>query len=104
MLGYSASKGGLELAVRALSMELEGTGVRATVVRVGPTLTEFADGWEADRLAQLMDFWPRFGIQRHYNTMEPDDVARAVLFALTRPPGMHIDSIEVQPDPPLSGD
>lgn len=103
MIGYSASKGGLELAVHALAMELEGTGVRATVVRVGPTLTEFADSWESDRLGELMELWPRFGIQRHYNTMDPDDVARAALFALSQPPGMHVDSIEVQPDAPLSG-
>jgi NADP-dependent 3-hydroxy acid dehydrogenase YdfG len=102
MLGYSASKGGLEVGVRALTLELEGSGVRTTIVRVGPTLTEFADGWDGGRLAQMMDLWPRFGIQRHFNTMEPADVARAVVFALTQPPGMHVDSIEVQPEAPTT--
>ncbi len=29
-----------------LGLELEGTGIRSGVVRVGPTLTEFGDGWD----------------------------------------------------------
>lgn len=104
MLGYSASKGGLEIGVRALAMELEGTGVRTTVVRVGPTLTDFAAEWDGGRLQEMMAYWPRFGVQRHFNTMEPADVARAVAFALTQPEGMHVDTIEVQPQAPLEGD
>jgi NADP-dependent 3-hydroxy acid dehydrogenase YdfG len=101
MLGYSASKGGLETGVRVLQLELEGSGVRTCIVRVGPTLTEFADGWDGDRLTEMMELWPRFGIQRHFNTMAPRDVARAVVFALTQPQGMHVDCIEVQPQAPV---
>ena len=81
-------------------MELEGTGVRSTTVRVGPTLTDFASGWTPEQVAELMTYWPRFGVQRHFNTLHPDDVARAVVYAVTSPPGVHIDLIEVQPEAP----
>ena len=40
MAAYVASKWGLEGLVRALQLELEGTGVRATIVQPGQTLTE----------------------------------------------------------------
>jgi NAD(P)-dependent dehydrogenase (short-subunit alcohol dehydrogenase family) len=100
LLGYSATKAGLEVVARTLMMELEGTGVRATTVRVGPTLTDFGTGWTPDQVAELMTYWPRFGIQRHFETLSPDDVARAIVYAVTSPPGVHIDVVEVQPEAP----
>jgi NADP-dependent 3-hydroxy acid dehydrogenase YdfG len=101
LLGYSATKAGIEVVARTLAMELEGTGVRATTVRVGPTLTDFASGWTPEQVAELMTYWPRFGIQRHFHTLAPADVARAVVYAVTSPPGVHIDVVEVQPEAPL---
>jgi NADP-dependent 3-hydroxy acid dehydrogenase YdfG len=100
MLGYSATKAGVEVAARSLAMELEGTGVRATTVRVGPTLTDFASGWTPSQVADLMNYWPHYGVQRHFNTLHPDDIARAVVYAVTSPPGVHIDMLEVQPEAP----
>ena len=100
MVGYGATKAGVETAAAALGLELEGTGVLVTTVRVGPTLTDFANTWDADRLEAMMSMWPRFGIQRHFETMAPADVAAAVVFALDAP--MHVDVIEVQPEPPLA--
>ena len=38
---YTAAKAGLEGLARVLAMELDGTGVRSIVVRVGPTGSEF---------------------------------------------------------------
>ena len=45
-VGYTATKAGLEGMVRALQMELEGTGVRATIVRPGPVNTEMGRDWD----------------------------------------------------------
>ena len=81
-------------------MELEGTGVLVTTVRVGPTLTDFAnDVGRGPARGDLMSIWPRFGIQRHFNTMAPRRRRAAVVFALAAP--MHVDVIEVQPEAPL---
>jgi NADP-dependent 3-hydroxy acid dehydrogenase YdfG len=102
LLGYGATKAAIEVAARGLAMELEGTGVRTTTVRVGPTLSDFGTGWSAEQITALMETWPRFGIQRHMNTLDPADVAQAVVHAVTSPPGVTIDLIEVQPEPPLA--
>jgi len=100
MAAYSATKAGVELLARSLAMELEGTRIRSTVVRVGPTLSEFGFGWDLDVIEGLMAFWPRFGLQRHAGVLEPAAVARAVVFAVTAPAGVHLDTIEVQPEAP----
>jgi NAD(P)-dependent dehydrogenase (short-subunit alcohol dehydrogenase family) len=100
MAAYSATKAGLELLARSLAMELEGTGIRSTVVRVGPTLSEFGVTWPADQLEALMEYWPRFGLQRHPGTLDAEDVARAVLTAVSAPAGVHFDTIELQPEAP----
>lgn len=103
MVGYSASKAALETVARVVGMEVEGRGVRTTVVRVGPTISDFAAGWEPGAFEHLVRDWPRFGIQRHFQTMQPEDVAAAVVHALTRPPHMQIEIIEVQPIAPVDG-
>ncbi len=100
MATYSATKAGVELLARSLSMELEGTGIRATTVRLGPTLSDFGAEWDPEELEQLMTFWPHYGLQRHGGVLEPDAVARAVVFAVTAPEGMHLDTVEVQPAAP----
>jgi NADP-dependent 3-hydroxy acid dehydrogenase YdfG len=102
MIGYSAAKAALETVARVVEMETEGRGIRTTVVRVGPTLTDFAGEWAEGSFEHLVDLWPRFGIQRHFNTMEPSDIARVVVHALTAPPHTRVDTIEVQPVAPPS--
>src|SRR5262249_33211520 len=97
---YSASKAGLETYATALAMECEGFPIRSSIVRVGPTLTGFADGWDTELFAEIFPRWQHFGIQRHFNTMQPDDVARAVVATITAPPHMWIPVVEVQPQPP----
>jgi NADP-dependent 3-hydroxy acid dehydrogenase YdfG len=101
MAAYTATKAGIELLAQSLAMELEGSGIRSTTVRVGPTVTEFGASWPADELDELMQYWPRYGLQRHRGSLQADDVARAVLTAVTAPPGVHFDTIEVQPEAPV---
>jgi NAD(P)-dependent dehydrogenase (short-subunit alcohol dehydrogenase family) len=97
LLTYGASKAGLEAVARALALEVEGRGIRTTIVRVGPTLTGFGDGWDPEQFATLIPRWQRFGLQRHFRTLEPSDVAGAVVAAVTMPPHAHVPEIEVQP-------
>jgi NADP-dependent 3-hydroxy acid dehydrogenase YdfG len=100
---YSATKAGVELLARSLAMELEGELIRSTIVRVGPTISEFGFGWDLDLVEELMAFWPRYGLQRHAGYLQPADVARAVVYAVTAPEGVHLDTIEVQPEAPTGG-
>jgi NAD(P)-dependent dehydrogenase (short-subunit alcohol dehydrogenase family) len=98
---YLSTKAGLEAFAQTLALESEGVEVRSSVVRVGPTLTGFADDWDLTVFEELMPRWQRFGIQRHFNTMLPEDVARAVVSVVTAPAHMWIPIVEVQPNPPL---
>jgi NADP-dependent 3-hydroxy acid dehydrogenase YdfG len=100
MAAYSATKAGIELLAQSLAMELEGTGIRSTVVRVGPTVSEFGARWPVEELDELMQYWPRYGLQRHTGYLRAEDVARAVTTVVTAPPGVHVDTIEVQPEAP----
>jgi NAD(P)-dependent dehydrogenase (short-subunit alcohol dehydrogenase family) len=100
---YTATKAGLEGLARALAMELEGTGVRCTIVRPGPALSEYAARWPVPKIVELLGYWRSFGLQRHGGVMPGEAVARAVVLALTTPPGVILDTIEVQPEAPVAG-
>jgi NAD(P)-dependent dehydrogenase (short-subunit alcohol dehydrogenase family) len=99
---YAISKSGLEALAANLALECEDYPIRSSIVRVGPTLTGFAEDWDLEQFAAIIPHWQRFGIQRHFNMMEPDDVARAVVHAVTAPPHMWTRIIEVQPVPPTA--
>ena len=99
--GYTASKWGLEGLARTLRLELDGTGIRSTIVRPGPTFpTDFARGWDPAVVKRLLTTWKNFGIQRHLRWMPADSVARAVVTAVTAPPGTHFDVITLGPEAP----
>jgi len=101
MATYTATKAALEALAQALALELEGSGIRATTVRVGPTLSEFGFGWPVDDIEDLMGYWPRFGLQRHPGLLDAAAVADAVVTALLAPPGVQVELIEVQPAAPV---
>ncbi|MEI6570553.1 MAG: SDR family oxidoreductase [Actinomycetes bacterium] len=101
MVAYVASKWGLEGYARALQMELEGTGIRATVVRPGPTLTGMGMDWDADATNAALDLWRKWGLSRHDNYMRPAGVAEAVMAVVEMARGTHITTLEIHPEAPL---
>ncbi|CAB4985856.1 unannotated protein [freshwater metagenome] len=101
MVAYVASKWGLEGYARALQMELEGTGIRATVVRPGPTLTGLGTDWDADATNAALDLWRKWGLSRHDNYMRPTGVAEAVMAVVEMARGTHITTLEIHPEAPL---
>jgi NADP-dependent 3-hydroxy acid dehydrogenase YdfG len=103
-LGYTAAKAGLEGMAHVLRKDLEGTGVRATIVRPGATRSEFGFGWEPDILVRVLDSWKHWGYLRHLDMMEGEQVALAVIAAVTAPPGLHMDIIQVSPERAVTGE
>lgn len=101
MAAYVTSKWGLEGYVHSLQMELEGTGVRATVVRPGPTLTGMGMDWDPEVTAGVIEQWAAWGFARHSNFMRPAGVAEAVAAVVTLPRGTHATVIELQPEAPV---
>lgn len=101
MSAYVASKWGLEGFVTALQMELEGTGVRAVIVRPGPTLTGMGMDWDPEVTASVLESWTAWGLARHSAFLRPEGVALAVAHAIAAPRGTHLSIVEVQPEAPL---
>ncbi|HPZ94914.1 MAG TPA: SDR family oxidoreductase [Mycobacterium sp.] len=102
MGGYGAAKAGLVAMVTNLQMELEGTGVRASVVHPGPTQTEMGWTLPPDAIAAALEDWAKWGQARHSYFLRAADLARAIAFVAETPRGGFVTSIELQPEAPLS--
>jgi NADP-dependent 3-hydroxy acid dehydrogenase YdfG len=108
-LAYGASKAGLENYAEALGAALEGTGVRVIKLRVGPAFSEFAFAWDLspEAMQKRTAYWASFGLrdarmvaQGNLGILMPQDIARAVVHAVTQPRHVLLDTIELQPSVP----
>lgn len=104
MGAYNAAKTGVEAMGRELRMELEGTGVRASIVRPGPTLTSMGMNAKQETIGALMDDWAKWGFARHGYFLRASDIAAAVVAVVSAPRGAHLVLVEVQPEAPLRKD
>src|SRR3984893_8367469 len=62
---YGAAKAGLLAMVNTLQMELEGTGVRASVVHPGPTKSGMGWSLPADKTGSALEDGAKGGVARH---------------------------------------
>lgn len=101
-LPYAAANAGVEHAARTLRLELEGSGIRVTILRCGETMgTDFATReLESGRMASANDLWFRRGLLRHVGLMTPDMVADAIVHAVTLPESHQLDVIALSPKAP----
>jgi NAD(P)-dependent dehydrogenase (short-subunit alcohol dehydrogenase family) len=100
MAAYQSAKWGLEGLARVTEMELEGTGVRVSIVRPGPTATEMGDRWDPATLASMLDEWGKWGLARHDSFLRPEHIAQAIAAVVSMPRGSSISLVEVQPQAP----
>jgi len=102
MGAYGAAKAGLVAMVTNLQMELEGTGVRASIVHPGPTRT--AMGWSlpAEAIGPALEDWAKWGQARHDYFLRAADLARAITFVAETPRGGFVVNMELQPEAPLT--
>jgi NAD(P)-dependent dehydrogenase (short-subunit alcohol dehydrogenase family) len=100
-LPYAAANAGVEHAARILGLELEGSGIRAGVLRVGQTRgTEFSQRGVA--LGGIpTDLWFRRGLVRHNGWTTPTDVADAMVAMVSLPPTSTYDVLSVGPTAPV---
>ena len=73
---YGAAKAGLTAMVTNLQMELEGTGVRASIVHPGPTQTSMGWSLPPESIAPALEDWARWGQARHSYFLRAADLAR----------------------------
>ncbi len=88
---YTATKFGLRGLHEALAAEYQGSGIRFTLISPGSTDTDI---WEP------LDPAAREGLLPRSAMLRPGDVADAVVFAATRPPGVTLEWLRLAPTPP----
>jgi NADP-dependent 3-hydroxy acid dehydrogenase YdfG len=75
---YSCTKWAVTAMGEAARLELDGTGVRVSLIEPGMTDTPFFD-------------------QRPSDALEPDDIARIVMFAISQPRRVDVNEVLVRP-------
>lgn len=78
---YSATKWAVTGMAQAIRNDMTGTGVRVTLVEPGVVDTPFWDNLQKPCTAEL----------------QPDDIARAVMFAVSQPPHVDVNEILIRP-------
>lgn len=102
MGAYGAAKAGLTAMVTNLQMELEGTGVRASIVHPGPTKTNMGWSLPAELIGPALEDWAKWGQARHDYFLRSADLARCIAFVAQTPRGGFIANMEIQPEAPLA--
>jgi serine 3-dehydrogenase len=78
---YSATKWAVTGMALAIRNEISGTGIRVTLVEPGIVDTPFWDHLQKPSSAAL----------------QPDDIARAVIYAISQPPHVDVNEILIRP-------
>ncbi len=75
---YSCTKWAVTAMGEALRQEVDGSGIRVTLIEPGMVDTPFFDN-------------------RPQNALEPDDIARAVMYAVAQPPHVDVNEVLIRP-------
>lgn len=89
---YNASKFAVHAFTEALRLDYKDTAIRVTEVLPGLTRTEFATARHRGDAAQAAAFYDRAA-----ETLEAEDIARAVIYALEQPPRVNVSQIVIEP-------
>lgn len=92
MAAYTASKAGVRAFTDSLRADLADTPIRVTEILPGLTRTNIILKRHRGDKALEREYFERFKI-----ALDPEDVARCVLFALTQPPHVQIAQMFVLP-------
>jgi NAD(P)-dependent dehydrogenase (short-subunit alcohol dehydrogenase family) len=94
---YASTKAAVERFSRDLRLELQHDKIGVTCIRPGGAWTSFADGWEPEPFEDALRAWQDAGTYMD-SGMDVSHVAHAVSYALSQPPGVAVDLLEVRPN------
>jgi NAD(P)-dependent dehydrogenase (short-subunit alcohol dehydrogenase family) len=98
---YAATKAAVERFTRDLRSELQADRIGVTCIRPGSAWTTFADGWDKRAIESGVAAWKDAGTYMDTG-MEVTHVADAVCFAVSQPPGVAVDLLEIRPNIPMA--
>ena len=84
---YNASKGGVASFAETLRKEMIPEGIRVTLVEPGAIGSAMQPYAAEERARQI----------EAHKMLDPDQVAEAILFAATRPPGVDVVTLRIEP-------
>ena len=85
---YTASKHAVQAFVHTLRRQVIPHGIRVGAVLPGPVVTALLSDWPRAKMEEAL---------ARGSLMQPEEVAEAVLFMLTRPPGITIRDLVILP-------
>ena len=94
---YASTKAAVERFTRDLRLEVQADGIGVTCIRPGGAWTNFSDGWDTQALEGALAAWKDAGAHMDMG-MEVTHVGDAVRYALSQPPGVAIDLLEIRPN------
>lgn len=86
---YSASKHAIQAFVHTLRQQVSQYGVRVGAVAPGPVVTSLLDGWPEEKMRDALE---------NGSLMQPEEVAEAVAFMLTRSKGVTVRDLVLLPN------
>ncbi len=93
---YGASKGAIHLFAQHLRVDLKGSGLRFTEICPGRVETEFFD-------TAFKDEGDRQTFLRGFRLLQPEDIAEALVYAVSAPWHVNISTIELTPTEQVPG-
>ncbi len=85
---YTASKHAVQAFVHTLRRQVMKHGIRVGAVLPGPVVTALLDDWPREKMEDAL---------ARGSLMQPEEVAEAVMFMLTRPPTVTIRDLVILP-------
>lgn len=96
---YAATKAAVEVFSRELRHEVTKDGIGVSVVVPGSTASEFAAGFDFDKLKVALHAWQDRG--KYFDgTMQAAQMGQAIAHCFTYPKGVTVDYLEVKPHMP----
>lgn len=89
---YAASKYGITALSSSLRKELAGDGIRVTIIEPGTTQTDIASSIADEQTRNTLDAWVK-----QADAMQPEDMANAVLYAVSQPQRVNVNEIWLTP-------
>ncbi|MEH6584697.1 MAG: SDR family oxidoreductase [Halioglobus sp.] len=93
---YAATKAAVERFTRDLATELQVDEIGVSCIRPGFAMTTFSEEWDSGAMTEALEAWKEATTYMSIG-MEIAQVSDAVVFALTQPPGVAVDLLEIRP-------